>query len=181
MWTSLSGNFLLNSSRHKGLTATLSCDGGLICWKQPFIFSTQLLVSFHEKQFVSGPLLQDHVVGLRTRGRVARHIKKETEAREGRGRDGALIWLDLAKIPSRDWSAVLVVSQQLMLSLYHGNNLLLKPRKQINYGKDISRRHYRVIKLKNRKKKKKNHLHPSCRLVVLAVGGSVCVIRHLML
>jgi len=60
--------------------------------------------------------------------------------------NSALIWLDLAKIPNRGWSAVLVVSEQLTLSLYHGNNLLLKPRKQINYGKDISRCHYGVIR-----------------------------------
>lgn len=60
--------------------------------------------------------------------------------------NSALIWLDLAKIPNWGWSAVLVVSEQLTLSLYHGNNLLLKPRKQINYGKDISRCHYGVIR-----------------------------------
>lgn len=62
------------------------------------------------------------------------------------GKNSALIWLDLAKIPNQGWSAVLVVSERLMLSLYHGNNLLLKPRKQISYGKDISRCHYGVIR-----------------------------------
>lgn len=39
-----------------------------------------------------------------------------------------------------------MVSERLMLSLCHGNNLLLKPGKQISYGKDISRCHYGVIR-----------------------------------
>ena len=75
------------------------------------------------------------------------HVVSKRRSRGGcRGGDSALIWLDLAKIPNRGWSAVLVVSERLTLSLYHGNNLLLKPRKQINYGKDISRCHYGVIR-----------------------------------
>lgn len=84
-----------------------------------------------------------------------------------RGSNSALIWLDLAKIPNRDWSAVLVVSEQLTLSLYHGNNLLLKPRKQINYGKDISRCHYGVIR--------KKHFHAVCKPAGQAEGGSVFI------
>lgn len=79
----------------------------------------------------------------------------------GGGGTDALIWLDLAKIPNQGWSAVLVVSERLMLSLYHGNNLPLKPRKQISDGKDISRCHYGVIRRSTS--------------IVHAEGRSVCV------
>lgn len=78
--------------------------------------------------------------------RTERAVWHVVSKRRRGGENSALIWLDLAKIPNRGWSAVLVVSERLTLSLYHGNNLLLKPRKQINYGKDISRCHYGVIR-----------------------------------
>lgn len=78
--------------------------------------------------------------------RTERAVWHVVSKRRRGGKNSVLIWLDLAKIPNRGWSAVLVVSERLTLSLYHGNNLLLKPRKQINYVKDVSHCHYRVIR-----------------------------------
>lgn len=122
---------------------SLSSVGELICSKQPSIFSTQLLVKPLLKAICFWPISPGSC-GRTERVSVACFfffLKGRLE-----GGNSALIWLDLAKIPNQGWSAVLVVSERLMLSLYHGNNLLLKPRKQISYGEDISRRHYGVIR-----------------------------------
>ena len=93
---------------------------------QAFNFALEKLVSL-QKAILWPPLY-----------RVGTAFSKQYHVVKKKKKNALLIRLPLANVPNPGWRAVLWFSQQLTLSLYHGNNLLLKPRKQIDCTKDIS-------------------------------------------